>query len=396
MKRFTLFLSALLLLGVTGQAETTNNLEDSSTANTYVKGYNGNAFIFVEDGIEFSIFPDGQFDFYMQNYGPNVNAGNQSSNVSISYNKGYDYSAYVQYDDYGAIIQIESVPIYYDYYGRISQAGDVRINYNNYGRISRVGGLYIHYNRYNRYSHSSGYINSWNRHYVYRPWHQYYILPSINFCIVFNRPYRQHYRPVRYAYTQPYYNNYRRNTAVYSRRGSTVKPSRSYATVRDNKAPRRGTRDLAANTPRSNNGTVSPRSTSPRPRTSGNTVNTPRPRTNNGVTPRTKSPRTKGNTVNTPRPRTNSSVKPRTSSPRPRTVTPKSSTKPRTNSVKPRSSSPKPRVSAPRSSSPKPRVSTPRRSSPKRTVKKQTTRKPSTTSRSSSSKSKSSSSSRAR
>ena len=215
MKRFTLFLSALLLMGVTVQAKTTNSLEVNSTTDTYVKGYNGKAFIFVEEGIEFSVFPDGQFDFYMQNYGPNVNAGFNSNNVSISFNSGYDYGAYVQYDDFGAIIQIENVPIYYDHYGRIIQAGNVNINYNSYGRLARVGGLYIHYNRYNRFSHCTGYINSWNRYYVYRPWHNYYIMPSIQFAIVFNRPYRQYYTPVRYAYTQPYYNNYRRNNSSY-------------------------------------------------------------------------------------------------------------------------------------------------------------------------------------
>ncbi len=87
MKRITLFLTALLLLGVTVQAETTSNLTDTATLDTYVKGYNGKAFIFVEDGIEFSVFPDGQFDFYMNNYGPNVNAGNNASNVSISFHQ---------------------------------------------------------------------------------------------------------------------------------------------------------------------------------------------------------------------------------------------------------------------------------------------------------------------
>jgi len=83
--------------------------------------------------------------------------------VSLSFNTGHSYDAYVQYDDYGAVIQIENVPIYYDYYGRVIRAGNVRINYNNYGRISRVGGLYVYYNRYNNYSHYSGYINAYNR-----------------------------------------------------------------------------------------------------------------------------------------------------------------------------------------------------------------------------------------
>ena len=128
MKRFYLFFAAFLLVGVTAKAETTHSLENTNSEYTFVRGYNGNAFIFVEDGIEFSVFPDGQFDFYIQRYGPNVNASYRGNGVNISFNSGFDYGPYVQYDDFGAIIQIENVPVFYDHYGRIVQAGDVFIS----------------------------------------------------------------------------------------------------------------------------------------------------------------------------------------------------------------------------------------------------------------------------
>ncbi len=160
------------------------------------------------------------------------------------------------------------------------------------------------------------------------------MFPSINFRVVFNRPYRQYYTPVRYAYTQPYYNNYRRTTAVASRRGNTIRPNRSLATVRDNSTPRRGKSDLAANTPRRNNSAVSPRSNTRR-RSDGNTVSAPRPRNNSGT------------------------VAPRSNSPKPRVTTPRSTPKPKVNTPR---NTPKPRVTAPRST-PKPKVSTPRTSS---------------------------------
>jgi len=179
MKKFLFLFAGIVLTGLT------------VTATNFAKGY-GNSFIFVEQGVEFAVFPDGQFDFNVDSYGPNFGAQANFGNVSISFNTGYNYNAYVQYDDYGAVVQIENVPIYYDYYGRISRAGNVYIRYNSYGYVSRVGGLYIHYNRYNRYSHYTGFINIFNRHYVYRPWHTYYAIPSYNYCVVYNRTYRRY------------------------------------------------------------------------------------------------------------------------------------------------------------------------------------------------------------
>ena len=67
-------------------------------------GY-GNSIIFTENNIEFAIYPDGQFDFHYQPAITNINI--QTSNVNISFNSGYNYDPYIQYDDYGAIIQIQ-------------------------------------------------------------------------------------------------------------------------------------------------------------------------------------------------------------------------------------------------------------------------------------------------
>ena len=127
-------------------------------ASDFGRGYDGNAYIFVEGDVEFSVFPDGQFDFVY--VGPQT--GSQvtisTPNVNVSFNSGYDYEAYVQYDDYGAVIQVENIPIYYDEYGRITQAGNVDIQYND-RRIVRVGGLHVVYNNYGYFSHCTGVIN---------------------------------------------------------------------------------------------------------------------------------------------------------------------------------------------------------------------------------------------
>ena len=171
--------------------------------------------IFVENGISFSVYPDGEFDFYINNR-VNVGAGINVGYTSVTFNSGFNYNPYVQYDDYGAIIQVENVPVYYDYYGRVSQIGDVNIWYRN-GRVRRVGGLRVFYNNYGYFDHFTGYINVYNRFYVYRPFHGYFIRPAVGFCQVYTRPYRRYYYPVRYTYYSPYYHNYRRAYATVGR-----------------------------------------------------------------------------------------------------------------------------------------------------------------------------------
>lgn len=180
-------------------------------------GNNGKSYIFVVQNVEFSVFPDGQFDFtYIGDYN-NTNVTLSSPNASISFNSGYNYDMFVQYDEYGAVVQVEDVSVYYDEYGRIAQAGEVEIRYSN-RRIVRVGGLYVHYNYYGYYSHSTGYINPFNYYYVYRPWHTFYVKPLYASCIVYDYPYRRYYSPVRYSYYDHhnYYTKRGRNNVAYS------------------------------------------------------------------------------------------------------------------------------------------------------------------------------------
>lgn len=206
MKNITL-LFVLLLTGVSGSSY-------GSSYSTYARPHD--AVIFVEDGVEFAVFPDGQFDFF---YNPRRNGFNVnvvSPNINISFNAGHNYDPYVQYDDYGAVVQIERVPIYYDYYGRIIQAGNIVMNYDNRGRLSRVGGLFLHYNLFGQLGYTSGRINGYNVRYVARPWHQYYAKPRPAVAVVFHQPYRAYYHPHRVSYGQykKYYSSHPRPQVI--------------------------------------------------------------------------------------------------------------------------------------------------------------------------------------
>ncbi len=180
--------------------------------NNFRRGYDGNAYIFIEGDVEFSVFPDGQFDFIYVGPQRGTQITISSPNTNISFNSGYNYDAYVQYDDYGAVIQIENVPIYYDEYGRIVRAGNVDIRYND-RRIVRIGGMHVIYNHHGYFSHCTGAINYYNPYYVYRPWHVYYARPLYTHVIVYDVPYRRYYTPVRYSY-QDHIRHYRNRGRV--------------------------------------------------------------------------------------------------------------------------------------------------------------------------------------
>lgn len=215
MKNLT-YIVALFFLGWTASASTAKSVLPS--VNNY-----GEAFIFVEGGVEFAVYPNGEFDFYFDPRFATTSVVNISTpRLNISYNAGYNYDAFVQYDDYGAVIQIEHVPVFYDYYGRIIQAGDVIIRYNHAGSISRVGGLNVHYNRFNRPIRYTGFINHYNPIYVYRPWHQYYVRPHSHSRIVYYEPYRAFYQPIRYDYVQ--FNNYYQVNNYYYNKNNFYRP----------------------------------------------------------------------------------------------------------------------------------------------------------------------------
>lgn len=216
MKKLTLILASVLGISLQSMAH--------GYGYSYVNSY-ADAIVFDEMGVTFSVYPDGEFDFYLDN-GCHPNTVSNGY-VNVTFNSGYNYDPYVQYDDYGAVVQVENVPIYYDWYGRVSQIGDVVVSYRN-RRVCQVGGLYLHYNSYGHYAYHTGYVNVWNPYFVYRPFYVAFARPVVNLCFVRTTPYRQYYRPVRYTYYRPYVRNVRPHYATI---GHTYSPSGNVVTV---------------------------------------------------------------------------------------------------------------------------------------------------------------------
>ncbi len=233
-----------------GTTATFASTADDKVAERNAYRYN-NSFIFLEDGITFAVYPDGEFDFYIDN-----RIGRNRRNVT--FNSGFDYSPFAQYDDYGAVIQVENIPVYYDFYGRVSQIGSVDINYRN-GRVNRLGNMFVYYNRRGFYDYHTGFINVYNRRYIYRPFHSFFARPALGFCFVRTTPYRRYYNPFRYTYYNPYRFNRRQQYArigkvhrynqVRRERSSIYRNDKRVA-VRDN--ARRSNRTVARNSARGN------------------------------------------------------------------------------------------------------------------------------------------------
>tara|TARA_B110000967_G_scaffold209272_1_gene264687 strand:- start:5374 stop:6345 length:972 start_codon:yes stop_codon:yes gene_type:complete len=238
MKNLFLTLVSLALFG-TVSAHTVSSHNNSD-----------NSFVFNEQGIEFAIFKDGQFDFNVLGYRQANARFSNRNGINISFNSGYDYAAFIQYDSYGAVIQIENTPIYYDYYGRISQAGNVHVNYDYRGRISSIGGMRISYDHYN-IVRRNGYVNRQHRYYTPSVWHSYYRVPNLRLCVLFNKPYRKHYSPVRHRFENPYRNNRRPN--VYRNQSTQNRIANRRSNHRDRYRTNRDSRRSVTNTTRSTN-----------------------------------------------------------------------------------------------------------------------------------------------
>lgn len=195
MKNLIYFFITALLTVTSSATVTAASLPASSIDYTR---HSGDRFLFVEGGIEFSVYPDGEFDFVLPELINNLRINVNSDPLNISYNSGFNYDAYVQYDSYGAVIQIADVPVFYDNWGRIVQAGNIAINYRD-GRIARVGNLQVFYSG-NAFSYTRGYINPYNRRVSYYPYANYFYRPYVDRCLVYTTPYRRFYTPQRFSY----------------------------------------------------------------------------------------------------------------------------------------------------------------------------------------------------
>lgn len=188
MKKLVLLFTGLLMGLTAVTANTTSNSDDRRAILTS-RYHHAQPIIFVERGIEFIVFPNGDFDFntafdgYGYNYynddlyyrRNNTRRGSVGVTAPGTTSRYYDYGprgVQVIHDRWGNVRRVGHVFINYDYYGRVKRIGSVYIRYRRH-RMVQIGGLRLFYNRHGQVVRTRGIVNrhwNWNHNYNHFGW----------------------------------------------------------------------------------------------------------------------------------------------------------------------------------------------------------------------------------
>jgi len=154
MKKITFLVASIFIFGG-NVATAAEKIDFSVERRSAVDFRDADPIVFIERGIEFFVFPDGQFDF---NTRPSISSndgmyykmgkknGFNTTYGAPSNSRNGNYGVKVEHDNLGRVRRIGNVFINYDSNDRIKRVGSVYMTYNRYA-LEQVGGLQIIYNR---------------------------------------------------------------------------------------------------------------------------------------------------------------------------------------------------------------------------------------------------------
>lgn len=150
MKKITLMVAAVLLTTTAMKASELN-----FTGAHHTTGYHFDEPIsFTERGIEFFVFPNGDFDFNTRpddSHGDYFfrGAGKKGSdkNVALRGGRPINYGTLIEHDSFGRVRRVGNTFINYDTRDRVSRIGTVYMRYNRFA-LTQIGGLRIDYDRF--------------------------------------------------------------------------------------------------------------------------------------------------------------------------------------------------------------------------------------------------------
>ena len=172
MKKITLLVASILLVGsVANASEIKKSGEEKRTRFSFDEPIS-----FMERGIEFFVFPNGEFDF---NTRPEDSEGDYfyktagKRGTTVQAKGPINYGTRIDHDSFGRVRRIGNTFINYDSRDRVSRIGTVYMKYNRTA-LAQIGGMRIVYNRRGEivdtvgrikgYS-NSGYAYNYNNHY---------------------------------------------------------------------------------------------------------------------------------------------------------------------------------------------------------------------------------------
>lgn len=159
MKKITLLVAANLLvvsLALAAEKNTFSGFDRNVASADYFM--EAEPIVFIERGIEFFVFFNGDFDF---------NTRPEDSQGGIFYRRGgtrrnstvnMNYGVRIEHDSFGRVRRVGNTFINYDNRNRVSRIGSVFMRYNRFA-LTRIGGMQIVYNNRGKIIRTIGQVN---------------------------------------------------------------------------------------------------------------------------------------------------------------------------------------------------------------------------------------------
>lgn len=162
MKKITLLVASVLLYGNLANASAIINYSDEKNK---IEFSQNEPIEFMERGITFYVFPNGEFDFNSSQTTESGTYFRRSENTSgrrnfVPENNGVR----IEHDASGRIRRIGNVFVNYDFKNRIKRIGSVFMSYN-YFALDQIGGLKIIYNRRGQIINMYGSVKGYETNY---------------------------------------------------------------------------------------------------------------------------------------------------------------------------------------------------------------------------------------
>ncbi|WP_333877789.1 hypothetical protein [Flavobacterium sp.] len=168
MKKITFLVATVLLLGNMAKASEVMKTSDEEKRTRYSFD---EPISFMERGVEFFVFPNGDFDF---NTRPQDSQGDyfyrtagKRGTVAVA-RRPINYGIRIEHDSFGRVRRVGNTFINYDSRDRVSRIGSVYMRYNRFA-LTQIGGMKIIYNRRGDIVDTIGSVKGWrNDAYVYQ------------------------------------------------------------------------------------------------------------------------------------------------------------------------------------------------------------------------------------
>ncbi|MCH2196014.1 hypothetical protein [Kordia sp.] len=165
MKNFYLLFVGLLLSVTSTQANVMSDQTYGSENGLTNRYRYAQPIQFVERGVEFFVFLNGEFDFnthpvnYRRGRRSYVNTTYGAPRVRTRANRynTRNVGVRVEHDHNGRVRRIGNLFINYDRFGRVKRIGSIYMRYHDrHGKLRQIGGLRLKYNRWGRLIRQTG------------------------------------------------------------------------------------------------------------------------------------------------------------------------------------------------------------------------------------------------